>query len=424
MPWGTGGAPNTMLTDEAPPTPEPEVPSASRQQLIQRLRELEQEPRITKTAIKAAIFADRSIDWRALRGEEGARVRPLPPGWKASLVSRLLTRSFTHGGARRRPAGPDPSAPHDAGPPPAPIPSPGDVVAALCRVLDLLPPDARREVQRHLLARRDDGAAPLPPRRQPPARPPATRRLSHLLGRRHILRWRGLHCLTARLVPELVRRSAGSSTEADDETVVRQACAAVRHWWETEAQGLSHFRLRPGSRLTAQEPLVYTNLPPDHPVHAHVSGWCQAGGGASGGQDGETAVPTAPRRPGDLWRLFKRRSPVLALYRPIWSEANAARALGGTPDERPADPGPTPAAPAPPGSGGPTADDDAVLRMAAHLHPDEPWDRWADRGAFPAPAATQLHEAASLLQGFGDRAPHVMEAVRLGQRALAAGDGA
>lgn len=75
----------------------------AREHLVQRIRALESRPEMTKTSIKAAIFGDRTIDWRSMRQDvarnaEGRR----PPNWKSDLVSQLLLRRFPHGGARAR----------------------------------------------------------------------------------------------------------------------------------------------------------------------------------------------------------------------------------------------------------------------------------------------------------------------------------
>ena len=69
----------------------------ARNHLIACIRRLESRPSITKTAIKAEIFADRSVDWRSLRQEELRQPEGLrTPNWKTNLISQLLMRNFPH----------------------------------------------------------------------------------------------------------------------------------------------------------------------------------------------------------------------------------------------------------------------------------------------------------------------------------------
>lgn len=381
--------------------------STARAHLAARIHLLEQVPQTTKTSIKAEIFADRSIDWRTLRDEEPL---PRPPNWKTNLISRLLQRHFSHGGARRRHGG-TPSSPHASTTEPV-----DDIVPALCRVLDLLAERDRDSVRRHLL---------LPPTIPHNATTTLVRprSLPHLMGRRHIDRWRGMRCFTVRILDKL------NALQRD--ITIRHGCEAVHAWWQREGRFLAHFRLRPGNRLTAQLPLVYTNLPPEHPVHTLVLAQCRCGQAQPASPVVEAAsqqtrdesehdkaqpatITSASSSDGttDVWRLFTRRSPVLALYQPVYQIDTADNAVT--------------AVTAPPSSslaalactyGWSPERAAAAVVMAQHLYPELPWAQWADTGVYEGRAPERLRQAAALLQGFGEHASSVLEAVRLGHRA-------
>jgi hypothetical protein len=59
----------------------------------------------------------------------------------------------------------------------------------------------------------------------------------------------------------------------------------------------------------------------------------------------------------------------------------------------------------------------AIVVMAQHLYPELPWAHWASTGVYDGTAPERLRQAAALLQGFGEHAASVLEAVRLGHRA-------
>ena len=99
--------------------------SVAKEQLIRRLRCLEEEPHITKTSIKARLFQDRTIDWKTLRREELRSGNiTCPINWKTELITQLMVRQFQHGGARHRTTrGPQPLEPPVGVDPVAPPPS-------------------------------------------------------------------------------------------------------------------------------------------------------------------------------------------------------------------------------------------------------------------------------------------------------------
>lgn len=71
--------------------------STARAHLIACIRRLEAMPNVTKTSIKAEIFADRTLDWRKLRQEELRQPNGLrAPNWKTNLITQLLMRRFPH----------------------------------------------------------------------------------------------------------------------------------------------------------------------------------------------------------------------------------------------------------------------------------------------------------------------------------------
>lgn len=220
--------------------------SAARRHLRERLRALEAVPGITKTRIKASILADHTIDWVSLRREHRAAGGPgrTPVNWKMHLVSALLVRRFPHGGARaRRRAGRPTGGPLD-------------------RLLDGLPHAELQRVLLRLLQRLTGAADPPAPA---PAGPPPP--LALFLRRRHIQRWNGFQCLSTRLVLE-------DGAPPRDDAQLREGCARVWRWWQRAGRQLSHVRGRPANRLTAGLDLVYTDLPPAHPLEAHVRAHC------------------------------------------------------------------------------------------------------------------------------------------------------
>lgn len=394
--------------------------------LIVRIRELEEDPRMTKTGIKSAVFADHSIDWRRLR-EEHARRRPTTLGglqlvrsanWKADLVTSLLQRRFPHGGARRRRAGlalasgvtSSPAVvPSDPPPPPiVPCDSPpvSAVGRAICMVVDALPARDQMFIQAHLsrrLGRCADGV-PVGPVCSPP-RPTSVQdpdQLAALLQRRHIEHWHGMRCFTSRVLRHL------QAEQQEQQPSMGAWAEAVEAWWHAKGCYMSHFRHRTGNRLTAMVGLVYTNLPEDHPLVAEVAAFCRDqcptmdGRATTATTEGvveqrlteatpaEPAVQHQPQRPGGdpaaTWRVFVQRFPVLSLYAPLW---DSERAVQMSPTS-------------------PLLVDPHVAALARELYP---------------PTATHLtpmeglQEAATLMHGFGAHAPAVLEAIRLGSRA-------
>lgn len=249
---------------------------------------------------------------------------------------------------------------------------------------------------------------------------PTHRSVAHLLSRRHIEHWRGMNCFTSRILKLL------SVNKRD--AAVRHGCATVHRWWEAEGRFLgqralttreervhaaaSHFRIRPANRLTAGLPLVYTNLPESHPIHAHVVNRCVSGIPSVTSSTGTGPVPLlaantgrailnrrvnvmsvppaeAPHRrrnddPADLWRAFTRRFPVLAVYQPVWCDTEAASLLQQSSS----------------GSASTTHNnssltdvartlrwpldmaqrEDAVRLLAQQMFPDQPWAQWDAAG--------------------------------------------
>ena len=411
--------------------------------LRERVRALEALPDATKTSIKARVFADRSIDWRALRPPVSPGERR-PVTWKADLVSTLLHRVFPHGGARR-PRSPDggggdggkrprPTTTHpESIPPLQPQPShPPDVLrqaehrnsrlmCALLALLDLLSEADRNEIANHLQSSDQSSSSSNHPTQSTIAPPPGDP-TARLLQRRHIQRWHGLQCFTSRV---LLRRSAPSP---GDGTTLRAGCQAVHAWWEAEGCYLAHFRLRPANRLTAFLPLVYTSLPAEATVDVERR--------ALAGCHHPPSPPPMPMPPPmpdacALWRVFLNRWPVLAVYRPRWDADAAVGVLHRSADWL--------AEEAEEGAGAGGDQPEAVVAHAASLadvdagllatlaphwfpHWNDLWrshthSRWQ-------PLARHAVQAAALLRGFGSSSSDpsssscraVVEAVRLAAR--------
>lgn len=247
------------------------------------------------------------------------------------------------------------------------------------------------------------------------------------MTRRHIDRWRGLHCFTVRLLQMM------GALPGHNDLAVRHGCLLVHQWWQTEGRYLSHFRLREANRLTAYVPLVYTNLPEGHPVHEHVLGRCrqQAQQPTPATSTTDTAaglllrrvvVPASPPEtsspdddtvaphPAEVWRRFVHRFPVLAVYQPAWNPEWAAVVLDScaclSNDE---------AAVVEQFSRGleTPLSMDHVRQLAEVLHSQ---GKQLCGGRWRTVSRVALCEAAMLLRGFGEHAGAVMEAVRLAQR--------
>lgn len=399
--------------------------------LVACVREVENLPHMTKAAIKNVIFKNKCIDWRRLRLTLAHRPDFRPQSWKADLINKLLSRSFPHGGARRRGTvsvvNADGVAEH---PPIVNIPveaGHASVVLAVLHLLHLLPPRIRRALVRHSLEEPLSGTVPVTGA-APAVRTTASRYVA-ILGRRRVRSWKGQSCFTGRILS----RTGYMERSASD---IVSACATLLRWWDAEGRP-GTLTLRPANAFTAHLPLLYTTLPPHDPLHDAACRQLHQGGEIGACAGPRTAVPDCAVISADeAWRAFTRRFPVLGVYQPIWiaDRDPTLTVLRGTAAEnteawealwRHHD-GLVPfevigAALQWPMDIVKEHGGEAVVSMLARtLQPSEPWEHWVlamgERSAYRRPAVWHLRRAVALLLGFGDICANVLEAIRLPAR--------
>lgn len=402
--------------------------------LIACVREVENLPHMTKAAIKNQIFKNKCIDWRRLRLTLAHRPEFRPQSWKADLINTLLSRTFPHGGARRRAAAPVVNAAEHHPSPLVNVPveaGQASVVLAVLHLLHLLPPRLRRALVRHSLEEPLSGTIPAVPVKAggvPPVRTTATRYVA-ILGRRRVRSWKGQSCFTGRILS----RTGYMERSASD---IVSACATLLRWWDAEGRP-GTLTLRPANAFTAHLPLLYTTLPPHDPLHDAACRQLHPGGEVAGNAGPRMPVPDCAMIPADeAWRAFTRRFPVLGVYQPIWvadRDPTLSVLRGTAPEDTEAwealwrhHDGLVPfeilgAALRWPMDIVKEHGGEAVVSMLARtLQPSEPWEHWlvsmGERSAYRRPAVWHLRRAVALLLGFGDICANVLEAIRLPAR--------
>lgn len=449
-----------------PPAPPSEsLAAAAREHLRERVRAAEAQPRATKTAIKALLLRDPSINWHVLRADLAQSPSFRAQNWKADLVGALLHRPFPHGGVRRGGRLPRRQEASSAVPEAVPAAAPGGegegeaavtsdvhapVVLAVLHLLRLLPLRTRRELLRRTTVvprgePHDDpgsGGGVVNPPSTPAAAEQRPARYATLLGRRRVRAWKGLCCFTVRILARTgyLERSAAE---------IATACATLVRWWDVSGRPRT-VCLRPANAFTAHLPLLYTTLPPHDLLHdaacrqlhapddrPPAAAAIVAGAGAGAGLPAPPAPDIDAIPASETWRAFRHRFPVLCVYFPVWHpEAEpAATVLRGLAAGSAAADGwerrwsqgggalglpeivdllgwPAHCLPA---LGGETT----LSMLARALQPGDPWEHWvrSDGDGGPAQyhraAVWHLRRAAGLVLAFGSAGPAVVEAIRL-----------